>query len=162
MEIAQWEAARHQCERLACTFGDPHEETSEQRILYLSKLSRSFPLFALDALEAVEHQEIGTTVHQRIAEKVEESHTLGCTFDSLLICEVAVGLDQEPPGVRFLIEAPNEDSLGTVRAFWLPNVLQKPSCDGGLASAPQPHQSDNTSTVCLPATPKQAELELSS
>jgi hypothetical protein len=71
----------------------------------------------LDALQAIEYQEVRTPGHQGNAEQMQESGTLGRSHGRFIVPEVAIGLPQEVINIGLLIETPDEETSGTRRVL---------------------------------------------
>ncbi len=157
LQVGEGEPARDEGGRPADALGDPGQEPPEERVLDLPEKAGTGTeaLLTLDALQAVEHQEVGTADHQGVAQEVEQARALGGHRGRVVAGEIAVGLLEEVADVGLLVEAPDEETLGTRWVSRPAQLVEKLGRDRGLAGAAEPHQRNHTPG---PVPPRRAQF----
>src|SRR5438445_9153356 len=97
---------------------------------------------------------------QGFAEKVEQPDTLGGNRLDVRSSEIAVQFAEKQPGVGLLIEAPDEQAVGSRRAVRREQFVEQSSCNRGLPSAAEPDEGDDASWITPPPRAQRLQFQL--
>jgi hypothetical protein len=146
---------------LADPLGDSSQQTFDQGIFDLSKLTGRIALLVLHAFQTIKNQQVSSTRRQSITQQMQQARAFRRCWRRVSAAKVPMKLLQEIAGVRFLIETPDEETGGAQRLLRPAEFVEEMSGDGGLARSAQPHEGNNARGTVAPQGPQLIKLPFS-